>query len=199
MRRRLSLPAARVEPSLRRFQRPCVQCKLAAPFEGSRVRARAMDCRSLTPEEVPMPKPPVSRRTLLAPRLPRSPGQPHSRRGCWPRHPRQRRSPPRSWRRRRKASLHSIRRWTFRVAERLSRASGCLSRHRRAGGARGVRAPLPAHRPGARQQHLRGRRRQQRRRRALHRLEAQRLAGGLCARRRPGISHPRTAMPTACT
>ena len=50
------------------------------------------------------------------------------------------------------------------------------------GSSAGLGAGLPAHRPGARQQHLRGRCRQQRRRRALHRLEAQRLAGGLSAR-----------------
>ena len=67
---------------------------------------------------------------------------------------------------------------------------GPVLRHRGAGGALGLGAALFAHRAGAGQQHLRGRCGQQRRCRALHRLEAQRLAGTLRAGG-GGAAHPR--------
>ena len=74
-----------------------------------------------------------------------------------------------------------------------------ISRHRRARRALGLGAHLPAHRAGAWQQHLRGRRRQQRGCRPFRRLEAQGLARALCAGGgRASISRPSIAIPTAC-
>ena len=108
--------------------------------------------------------------------------------------PRPRRSPRACWRRRRSRGHHArARRGGHEGRQgRLLHGHGHprgravrqdlrgeISRHRRARRALGLGAALPAHRAGARQQHQRRRCRQQRGRRALHRLEAQRLAGAL--------------------
>ena len=104
-------------------------------------------------------------------------------------------------RRKRKASSPSTRRWTFRWPSGWREGlRGEISGHRRTGGALRRRSAYTSASAGERKQHPRRRCRQQRGRRALHRVEAQRLAGALCAGGgRAAFSGRRTAMPTACS